>query len=69
MKGKIYSITGLATTPTLNVVGNRIPNVSNLVEKAYCNANIFDIEAKYFTISNYNEFANDVLNAKTKKKN
>ena len=69
MKGKIYSITGLATTPTLNAVGNRIPNVSEVVNKAYYNGNIFGIEAKYFIISDNNKFTNDILNTKTEKKN
>ena len=33
MKGKIYSITGLATTPTLNAVGNTIPTLVTLLIK------------------------------------
>ena len=44
-------MTGLATTSALNAVKNEIPNVSNLVTKniyIYYNANISDIEKRYF---------------------
>ena len=34
IKGKIPSITGLATTAGLNAVKNKIPNISGLVKKA-----------------------------------
>ena len=59
----------MATTPTLNAEGNTIPNISDLANKAYYNENVFDIDAKYFIISDNNKFANDVLNGKNEKKN
>ena len=62
--GKIPSITGLATTP----VENKIPNVSNLVNKTDNNAKILDIEAKYFTACGYNKFTGKIFNRKIKEK-
>ena len=64
---KIPSITNLATTAALTAVQNKIPNVSNLVKKADYVAKISDIKGKYFTISNYNKFANNILDAKITK--
>ena len=37
IKGKISSITGLATTSALNAVGNKICNASDLVKKVNYN--------------------------------
>ena len=33
IEGKIFTITGLATTAALNIVKNKIPNFGNLVKK------------------------------------
>ena len=62
VKGKIPSITNLATNAALTTVENKIPNVSDLVKKADYDAEILDIKNKYFTTSDYNKFANNILN-------
>ena len=58
IKGKMRSISGLATTTDLNTVKNRIPDFSNLSKKTDHDSKISDIESKYFTISDYNKFMN-----------
>ena len=64
VKNEIPSITNLATTTALTAVGNKISSVSDLVKKADYHAEIKDIENKYFTTSDFNEFTNNVLDAK-----
>ena len=49
---KIPRITDLATTDALTIVENKIPEVSNLVNKAD------------FTTSDYLKFTNNILDAK-----
>ena len=66
-KGKTLTITGLATTATLNAIKNEIPNVSDIVRKADYDAETPDIDGKYFTMSDHNKFTNDILDAKIKK--
>ena len=60
---KIPRVTNLATTAALTEVQRKIPNVSNLVKKVDYVAK----KGKYFTISNYNKFANNILDAKVTK--
>ena len=46
VKGKISSITNLATATTLTAVEKKISNVSNLVKKTDFNTKIIEIEQK-----------------------
>ena len=62
VKGKITSITNLATNAALTTVENKIPNISDLIKKADYDAEIKDIKNKYFTTSDYNKFTNNILN-------
>ena len=72
IKGKIPSITGLATNSELTAVENKIPNVSSLVKKADYNTKISDIEKKitdhncdkYITTPDLNTLAADDFNAR-----
>ena len=50
VKNKILNITYLATATTL-VVENKIVNVTNLVKKADYDANIPEMDTKYFKTS------------------
>ena len=52
-----------STTAALSTVKNEILNVDDLVKKAEYDAKISDIESKFFTISDYNKFTSDILNA------
>ena len=57
----IPNTTGLATTAAFDAVGNKIPNVNNLVKKEiFFDAKISDIEKKYFSTSDYNKFTNKI---------
>ena len=69
IEDKTLTITGLATTATLNAVKNEISNISNTVRKTDYDAETPDIDGKYFTMSDYNKFTNDILDAKIKKNN
>ena len=72
VEGKIPSISGLATTSTLNAVENKIPNVSSLVKKTDDNTKTCEIENKvndhnhdkYITTLEFNILAADVFNAR-----
>ena len=66
IEGKIPSITGLATTSTLNAVENKILNVSEIVHKTGYDADISHINTKYFTASESNKFRGEIVNAKIK---
>ena len=59
---------GLVTTTTLNTkigeVENKMPDAIGFVWKTDFNAKISDIEAKYFTTSNYNKFTSKYLKRK-----
>ena len=68
IKGKIPSITGLATTSTLNTLENKIPIVSDVIKKTNCDAKISHIRTKYFTTSDYDRFAEEILHIKIKEK-
>ena len=46
----------LATTTALTTVENKMPNVSDLVNKPDYDAKISEMENKYFTTSDYNKF-------------
>ena len=48
--------------------GNKISNVGDLVKKTGYDAYISDTEKKYFTTSDYNKFAKEILDAKMTKK-
>ena len=64
---KILSITGSATTAAPNTVENKKPNPSNLVKKKKdYDANISDIESKYFLICGYDKFTNEITSNKIK---
>ena len=67
VKGKIPSIIGLVTTTAFHVINNEISTVSDLVKKTDYDLKISDIEDKYFTISDYNKFTNEIVDAKMKK--
>ena len=67
MKGKIPSIIVLVTTAAFHVINNEISTVSDLVKKTDYDLKISDIEDKYFTISDYNKFTNEIVDAKMKK--
>ena len=60
------------TTTVLNTkikeVENKMPVLSDLVKKTDYGAKISEIEGKYFTTSDYNNFTSDILEAKTKEK-
>ena len=62
---KIPSITGLTTISALNAVDL---NVSDLVKKADYDAKISDNETKYFTTSDYNKFASEIVSVTIKEK-
>ena len=64
IEGKIASIINLATTAALNVVENKISNVSDLIKKIDYDENIKDIEGKYFTTPDYNKFTDNILDVK-----
>ena len=72
VKGKIPSITGLATNSELTVAENKIPDVSSLVKKTDYNTKISDIKKKsidhnhdkYITTPEFNTMAADVFNAR-----
>ena len=57
MERIILDVKGSVTTTALNIkigeVKNKIPTVSDLVKKTDYNAEISDIETKYFTTSDY----------------
>ena len=55
------NISGLASTATLTTVENKIPNVSDLAKKKDYDAKISNIEAKYFTSSDYKKFTSEYL--------
>ena len=58
----------MATTAALTPVENKIPFVSNLVNKTDYGAKISNIESKYFTATDYNKFNSQTLDAKIKQK-
>ena len=59
----------LFTTTALTTVENKIPNVSNLANKADYNAKISEMEKKkFFTTSDYNKFTSNILDAKMSQK-
>ena len=59
----IPNTTGLATTAAFDAVGNKIPNVNNLVKKGtFYDPKTSDIEQKYFSTSDYNKFTNKIIN-------
>ena len=67
IEGKIPSITSLATTAALNAVNDKMSNVCNLLKKKQIMMQkISYIESKYFTVSGYNKFMNNIINNKTK---
>ena len=69
MKKEIPTITNSPTTTTaLTTVENKIPNVSDLVQKTDSDAKISVIENKYFTTYDYNKFTSNTLDAKITQK-
>ena len=65
---KIFSIGGSATSPVLNAVKNKTPDVSNLVKKNY-DAKMTDIENKYISTADNNKFTKDIVANNMKSKN
>ena len=66
IEGELTSITSLTTTAALSAVGNKIPNVIDLVKKTKYDAKVSGIENKYFTPSCCDNFMGDILDAKIK---
>ena len=63
-------ITGLAISPALNEVKNKIPNITALVtKKKHTNydSQTSTNETKYFTSSDYNKFTGEICNVNIKK--
>ena len=62
----------MSTTAVLNTrisaVENKTPSVSGLVKKTNYGAKTKDIEGKYFTTADCNNFASDILDVKIKRK-
>ena len=65
-EGKRPNVTGLGSTGVFNAVENKIPDISNLVNKTGYDPKITDIEYKYFTTSDYKKFTNEIIFNKTK---
>ena len=69
---KISDVSNLATKTALTTIENKIPSVSNLVNKADYNTKVTEIENKltdhnhdrYITTPEFNKLAADVLNAR-----
>ena len=68
IEGKMPSVTGLATTASLNGVENKTFHICDIVKKTEHDATISDIESKYFTAANYDKFTSKILDAKIKQK-
>ena len=72
MKGKIPSITGLATSSALAVIKNKVTDVSSLVKETDYDTKILDIEKnmtdhdhdKYITTPGFNTMEANVFNAR-----
>ena len=64
VKCEIASITNLAATSALTAVENKTFNFSDLVKKAFYDAEVKDIKDEYFTTSDYNNFTNNILDEK-----
>ena len=62
------SITNFATTAALTTFENKIPNVNDQFRKADYDVKISEIENKYVTNSDYNNFTCNTLDAKIKQK-
>ena len=70
---KIASITNWATTAALTAVENKIQNITTktlllLSKKPDYDAKISSIEEKWFPLTDYNKFTNDIIDAKTREK-
>ena len=70
---KIRDISVLGTNTTVlstkfKEVDNKIPDASGLVKKTDYDAKTTEIDGKYFTTSDYNNFTSDILDAKIKQK-
>ena len=68
VKGEIPGITNLAAAAAFTTVENKIPNFSDLVKKADYDGKISEIEKKYFSVSYYNKFTSNTLDAKITQK-
>ena len=67
VENKLTSIAGVVITTAFTVVENKVPNVSGLVRKRYCEAKIKVIDKKYFTTLDYNKFNSSIFDAKITK--
>ena len=63
MKGRIPSITGLATSSALAVIKNKVTDVSSLVKETDYDTKILDIE-KNMTTPGFNTMEANVFNAR-----
>ena len=61
-------MTATAINTKIKEVDNKIPNLSSLVKKTDYDAKISDIQGKYFTTSDYNNFTGDIFDAKIKQR-
>ena len=52
--------------PKIGEVENKIPDISGLIKEVNYNAKITDIEANYFTISDYSKFTGEILETNKK---
>ena len=69
IEDKMNSITNLTITAPLSALEIMIANIGTLVEKASYVEKIKEIEGKYFTTCDYNNFTNNIIDAKIKIKN
>ena len=61
VKNEVPSFNNLSTTAALTTGKNEIHNVSKLVKKVDYDAETRDIKNEYFTTSDYNKLANNIL--------
>ena len=70
-------MSNLATKTALTVIENKIPNVSNLINKTDCNTKVAEIENKlnnhnhdkYIDTQEFNKLADNVFNARLNQEN
>ena len=67
IEGTITSVIGLPTTSLLHAVENKTLNPSEIVSKTGYGAEIWHVNAEYFTTSDYNKFAGEIFSGKMKK--
>ena len=66
MPGVRSLVTFTVFHPKIGEVENKIPDISGLIKEVNYNAKITDIEANYFTISDYSKFTSEILETNKK---